>query len=310
MLSYFIFNILVYFRNESSSTPRSSVTATPRSSVSGPARGGAPAISYPPPPPTSDAHVTGYSSDQQANYSGYNDPRYASQMYNQRPHDEFHNLNTSQYSQTSSQMMSEHVATSQYNSHATLSQHVVTSQYNTHTTSSQQLNISKTGSVNSTSSISQESSRHRANLSKFENSYNNNTSPQQVQAPNPVPRKMSQPIMTTYQNIPANSKAAMGGDHLRTPMSQMRLETATPNRFHAAGIHGGGQDSGAESPGDFRRSASARLPNNGRSARFSQEDSDENKKNNSDQVTLFFVVANLLCCLPVLLAKNVDLIVN
>ena len=236
--------------------------------------------------------MTGYISDQQANISGYNDPRFASQMSNQRPLDEFHNLNTSQLSQSSSQMMSEHVATSQYNSHATLSQHVVSTQYNTHTTSSQQLNISKTGSVNSTSSISQESSRHRANLSKFENSYNNNIStPQQRQAPNPVPRKMSQPIMTTYQNIPANSQAAMGGEHLRTPMSQMRLETATPNRFHAAGIHGGGQDSGAESPGDFRRSASARLPNNGRSARFSQEDSDENKKNNSDQVKLLFVSA-------------------
>ena len=86
--------------------------------------------------------------------------------------------------------------------------------------------------------------------------------------PHPVPRKFSQQIMTPYQNIPNTAKAAT--DPRSASVVGARIDTATPNRY---------QESEIDSPTDFRRSASARLPK----SRFSQDDSDENKKN-SDQV--------------------------
>ena len=103
------------------------------------------------------------------------------------------------------------------------------------------------------------------------------------QTPNPMPRKLSHPVTTTtftYQNIPGNSKAVTDPSRPAV-LSNLRMETATPNRFHLE--RAAGHDSEADSLGDFRRSASARLP---AKARFNQEDSDENKKNNSDQVNI------------------------
>lgn len=93
--------------------------------------------------------------------------------------------------------------------------------------------------------------------------------------PQPQPRKQTQvhSTPTTYQNIPANSKSFSDP----RPVSVCRIEVATPNRFEA------------ESPGDFRRSASARLPK--QKARHNEYlnntlsgESDDSKRNGGEPV--------------------------
>lgn len=98
--------------------------------------------------------------------------------------------------------------------------------------------------------------------------------------PQPLPRKQSNHTPTMYQNIPPNSKALSDP----RPVSSCRLETATPNRLSEKFD----SDRSNESPGDFRRSASARLPKH--KARVTDylnntlnEESDDSKRN-SEQV--------------------------
>ena len=70
--------------------------------------------------------------------------------------------------------------------------------------------------------------------------------------PQPTPRKVSNPhTPTTYQNVPHNSKAHSDP----RPLGSTRLETATPNRFQDRF-----ESDRHSQDGDFRRSASARLP--------------------------------------------------
>ena len=83
-----------------------------------------------------------------------------------------------------------------------------------------------------------------------------------------------------YQNIPPNSKALSDP----RPVSSCRLETATPNRLSEKFD----SDRSNESQGDFRRSASARLPKHKTRAtdylnNTFNEESDDSKKN-SEQV--------------------------
>ena len=74
--------------------------------------------------------------------------------------------------------------------------------------------------------------------------------------PQPLPRKVSAPqTPTTYQNLPSNSRAYSDP----RPQAYGRLESVTPNprtseRFDS--------DNSRDSNGEFRRSASARLPRN------------------------------------------------
>jgi len=98
--------------------------------------------------------------------------------------------------------------------------------------------------------------------------------------PQPLPRKQSNHTPTMYQNIPPNSKALSDP----RPVSSCRLETATPNRLSEKFD----SDRSNESQGDFRRSASARLPKH--KTRVTDylnntfnEESDDSKKN-SEQV--------------------------
>ena len=74
--------------------------------------------------------------------------------------------------------------------------------------------------------------------------------------PQPLPRKSSaQHTPTTYQNLPHNSKAASD-----PRPAGYRLETATPNRYHDRYGAADSSDGRSQDGGDFRRSASARLP--------------------------------------------------
>ena len=98
--------------------------------------------------------------------------------------------------------------------------------------------------------------------------------------PQPLPRKQSTHTPTMYQNIPPNSKALSDP----RPVSSCRLETATPNRLSEKFD----SDRSNESQGDFRRSASARLPKHKTRAtdylnNTFNEESDDSKKN-SEQV--------------------------
>ena len=102
--------------------------------------------------------------------------------------------------------------------------------------------------------------------------------------PQPTPRKSSNHTPTMYQNIPTNSKAHSDP----RPLSSTRLETATPNRFSERFDSDRSQDSN----GDFRRSASARLPKHkSRVGEFSNglmlDESDDSKRT-SDQVRNMF----------------------
>ena len=92
--------------------------------------------------------------------------------------------------------------------------------------------------------------------------------------PQPQPRRASQQTPTTYQNIPDNSKSYSDP----RPVSVCRVE-AMPGRFE--GSEG--------SPGDFRRSASARLPK--QKTRHSEYlnntlsgESDDSKRNGGEPV--------------------------
>ena len=91
--------------------------------------------------------------------------------------------------------------------------------------------------------------------------------------PQPQPRRAPSHTPTLYQNIPTNSRALSDP----RPGGAGRLETATPNRFW--------EDRSPDfQGGDFRRSASARLPKqrtrtgDQTNQTNQQDESDENKK--------------------------------
>ena len=74
--------------------------------------------------------------------------------------------------------------------------------------------------------------------------------------PQPLPRKSSAPhTPTTYQNVPTNSRAYSDP----RPPGYGRLESVTPNPRSSERFD---SDHSRDSAGDFRRSASARLPKN------------------------------------------------
>ena len=98
--------------------------------------------------------------------------------------------------------------------------------------------------------------------------------------PQPQPRKHShQQTPTTYQNIPNNSKSFSDP----RPVSVCRIE-ASSSRFDGGEVE-------VESPGDFRRSASARLPKQKTQGRHSEYlnntlsgESDDSKRNGGEPV--------------------------
>lgn len=109
--------------------------------------------------------------------------------------------------------------------------------------------------------------------------------------PQPLPRKQSNHTPTMYQNIPPNSKALSDP----RPISSCRLETATPNRLSEKFD----SDRSNESQGDFRRSASARLPKH--KTRVTDylnntlnEESDDSKRN-SEQVGVSITLPDIKC---------------
>ena len=92
--------------------------------------------------------------------------------------------------------------------------------------------------------------------------------------PQPQPRRVSVTPSTTYQNIPANSKSFSDP----RPVSVCRVEAANSGRLEDV-----------ESPGDFRRSASARLPKQkARQAEYLNNtlsgESDDSKRNGGEPV--------------------------